>query len=203
MKSKWLIKGIVVALAICCQLYGFFTVLVGNCTPVGIDGTGIITDGVNMNDAVKAVQNADGDIFVLGKTCVQRFKCDGSFSGGAYFDKNSLRQVNGSEYMSLCGENVVIFEPYDDKITVFDEGFNIIDTVNVAEEYSEKDFYNAYPDEAVTDNIKLTLFNKVKAGGETIELDAPRNFLTSRYSGFLILLGAILVLLYIFRKNIE
>ncbi len=183
-------------------LFSFFSVLFGDFTAAPVSGSGIITDGVNLNDVIYVVQSKSSDIYTLGATCVQKFDKAGNFIRGAYFDSNEMKRVTNSEFLSLNNDKIIVFDDGDNKITTFDEDFNTLNILKVDSAYSPNDFYAAFPSsDKSKKSVKLMLSNYVRINNEEIELDAPRNPFTSRNGGFIILILSAITLLYIFKDN--
>ncbi|MCD8049543.1 MAG: hypothetical protein LUG52_08085 [Clostridia bacterium] len=196
-----IILGII---AFAVEIFALLAALFGDMTSVPAGGAGKMEQGDNLNDVHTVVRDSDGNIYTLGYTCVQRFDAEGNFTGGAYFDTNSVKHTKGSEFLSLSDGNIVVLNHGDYAVYIYDDGFNLTEKIGVDSSYREDEFYADYPaTDAADEEIKLSFFNNtVQTGDEKITLDAPRNRLYSRDVGLLILMASVVLgILYQFKKH--
>lgn len=180
-----------------CAVFSVLAILGGNMTSVPESGFGKLSEGENLNDVHMTMQNTKGEIYTLGHTCVQKFDKTGEFIGGAYYDSNSIKQVNNHEFLSLNEGKAIVLNRGDSIIYFFNDNFDIVEKIEINQSYDENDFYLDYPNtDASEKNIRLSFFGNtiILSDNEKIQLDAPRNRFFSREIGFVGLFVAIMVI---------
>ena len=184
-------------IAFVCILYSFLAILGGDMTSAPKSGFCKAETGENLNDVHCVMHSKNGEIYTLGYTCIQKFDKLGVFKGGAYFSSNFVKHVSNSEFLSLNKGNVVLLNCNQNMIYILNDGFDIVDKIEVDHLYNEDDFYVDYPNTDISDEeARLSFWNNtVIVGDSKIKLGAPRNRLFSRDIGMLLLLISITFIL--------